>query len=169
MTVAVAADAAATALTNLAVAAAAAATAMAAGGAASASGSATGGNTLFNQFGAFSGMAGRSEGGRISGPGTDRSDSIPAMLSDGEFVVNARAVRKHGALLEALNANRFADGGFVTGGGAKSPTQGHQSGEPPRFGDIHIHNPRDSREIRRNLAQIRSDFVMLQERAERGK
>ena len=31
--------------------------------------------------------------GPISGPGTETSDDIPAMLSDGEFVVNAKAVR----------------------------------------------------------------------------
>jgi len=36
--------------------------------------------------------------GPISGPGTERSDDIPAMLSDGEFVVNARAVRGVGKL-----------------------------------------------------------------------
>jgi len=29
----------------------------------------------------------------VEGPGTERSDDIPAMLSDGEFVMNARAVR----------------------------------------------------------------------------
>ena len=31
--------------------------------------------------------------GQISGPGTEKSDSIPAMLSDGEFVMTAKAVR----------------------------------------------------------------------------
>jgi hypothetical protein len=31
--------------------------------------------------------------GQISGPGTEKSDSIPAMLSDGEFVMTAGAVR----------------------------------------------------------------------------
>jgi hypothetical protein len=31
--------------------------------------------------------------GQISGPGTETSDDIPAMLSDGEFVVTAKAVR----------------------------------------------------------------------------
>jgi hypothetical protein len=31
--------------------------------------------------------------GQISGPGTEKSDSIPAMLSDGEFVMTASAVR----------------------------------------------------------------------------
>jgi len=36
--------------------------------------------------------------GPISGPGTETSDDIPAMLSDGEFVVNAKAVRGMGSL-----------------------------------------------------------------------
>lgn len=34
--------------------------------------------------------------GQIDGPGTETSDSIPAMLSDGEFVMTARAVRGAG-------------------------------------------------------------------------
>jgi hypothetical protein len=34
--------------------------------------------------------------GQISGPGTGTSDDIPAMLSDGEFVMTARAVRGAG-------------------------------------------------------------------------
>ena len=34
--------------------------------------------------------------GQISGPGTEKSDSIPAMLSDGEFVMTASAVRGMG-------------------------------------------------------------------------
>ena len=34
--------------------------------------------------------------GRIAGPGTERSDDVPAMLSDGEFVMTARAVRGAG-------------------------------------------------------------------------
>ena len=37
--------------------------------------------------------------GQIAGPGTERSDDIPAMLSDGEFVVNAKAVRGIGSLM----------------------------------------------------------------------
>lgn len=36
--------------------------------------------------------------GPIAGPGTETSDDIPAMLSDGEFVVNAKAVRGVGKL-----------------------------------------------------------------------
>jgi len=34
--------------------------------------------------------------GQIDGPGTEKSDSIPAMLSDGEFVMTAKAVRGAG-------------------------------------------------------------------------
>lgn len=59
-----------------------------------------------------------SNGGDVSGPGTGTSDSIPAMLSDGEFVVKASATRKHRALLHAINngrVGRFADGGLVGG------------------------------------------------------
>ena len=37
--------------------------------------------------------------GKISGPGTETSDEIPAMLSDGEFVVNAKTVRGLGAAM----------------------------------------------------------------------
>ena len=39
--------------------------------------------------------------GQIAGPGTERSDDIPAMLSDGEFVVNAKAVRGVGDMMGA--------------------------------------------------------------------
>ena len=34
--------------------------------------------------------------GAIAGPGTETSDDIPAMLSDGEFVMTAQAVRGAG-------------------------------------------------------------------------
>ena len=36
------------------------------------------------------------EGGEVAGPGTGTSDSIPALLSDGEFVMTAKAVRGAG-------------------------------------------------------------------------
>jgi|GEM_PF-2742959 len=54
--------------------------------------------------------------GRVSGPGTGTSDSIPALLSAGEFVVSAAAARDHRALLEAINAGalpRLATGGIA--------------------------------------------------------
>lgn len=42
-------------------------------------------------------------GGRVSGAGTSTSDSIPAMLSNGEYVVNARATSMFPELLETIN------------------------------------------------------------------
>jgi hypothetical protein len=58
-------------------------------------------------------------GGLITGPGTATSDSIPAWLSTGEFVMRASAVRTYGAgLMHALNslqAPRFAAGGLNLG------------------------------------------------------
>ncbi|MCQ9367335.1 tape measure protein [Brevibacterium sp. 91QC2O2] len=47
-------------------------------------------------------------GGHISGPGSGTSDSIPAWLSDGEFVVNARATRRYLPLLHAINGEKGA-------------------------------------------------------------
>lgn len=47
-------------------------------------------------------------GGYISGPGTATSDSIPARLSNGEYVVRAAAVKAYGAeFLEAVNQMRL--------------------------------------------------------------
>jgi tape measure domain-containing protein len=57
-------------------------------------------------------------GGYVSGPGTGTSDSIPAMISNGEFVVNASATSKFKPLLEHLNAGRV--GHFSQGSGVAS-------------------------------------------------
>ena len=42
-------------------------------------------------------------GGLVTGPGTGTSDSIPAMLSNGEAVMTAAAVNEWGAMLSAMN------------------------------------------------------------------
>lgn len=52
-------------------------------------------------------------GGFVRGPGGPRDDMVSARLSNGEFVVNALATRRHRALLEAINSRRYADGGYV--------------------------------------------------------
>ncbi|MCJ9707600.1 tape measure protein [Bordetella hinzii] len=69
--------------------------------------------------------SGFATGGYVTGPGTSTSDSIPARLSHGEYVVNARAVSRLGvSFLNAINglsagprlsAGRlaFAAGGLV--------------------------------------------------------
>jgi len=56
----------------------------------------------------------RASGGYISGPGTGTSDSIPARLSNGEYVVKASSVSKYGkGMMDAINTQRFASGGLV--------------------------------------------------------
>lgn len=61
-------------------------------------------------------------GGSVAGPGTGTSDSVPAMLSNGEYVLNAQAVDRLGVpFLNGLNTGRlrgFASGGLVGFGGA---------------------------------------------------
>lgn len=75
-----------------------------------------------------SSLLGFAGGGYVSGAGTSTSDSIPARLSDGEYVVRAKAVRALGTdFLDRLNAAgsglsgkgklpkfRYAEGGYVT-------------------------------------------------------
>lgn len=57
----------------------------------------------------------KAAGGHIRGPGTSTSDSIPAMLSDGEYVIRTKAVDHYGLdFMHRINAMRFADGGFVS-------------------------------------------------------
>lgn len=56
------------------------------------------------------------DGGRITGPGTGTSDSIPIWASNGEYMVKATAAAKHLPLLEAINNDRlprFATGGMI--------------------------------------------------------
>lgn len=58
--------------------------------------------------------------GFISGPGTETSDSIPAMLSDGEFVMTAQAVRglgggsRENGVRKMYDMMRMFEGGAVT-------------------------------------------------------
>jgi TP901 family phage tail tape measure protein len=53
-------------------------------------------------------------GGPVHGPGTETSDSIPAMLSRGEYVVNAKAVKAMGRdTMDWINAQGLAKGGPV--------------------------------------------------------
>jgi tape measure domain-containing protein len=66
---------------------------------------------LFNTPGMFA------TGGPVFGAGTGTSDSIPAMLSNGEYVINAKQTNKHRGLLSAINSGgkipKFATGGLV--------------------------------------------------------
>ena len=83
--------------------------------------------------------AGFASGGYVTGPGTATSDSIPARLSAGEYVLRADAVRRIGIdFLHALNGGwftprwsgqrlAFADGGLVPAVSPASPATPSQS------------------------------------------
>jgi len=85
----------------------------------------SGGGGLFSYF--------LADGGPIVGAGTATSDSIPAMLSNGEYVLNAKAVRRVGRpLLDAINyghTRHFASGGLASKS-VVHVTNGHSSGSP---------------------------------------
>jgi TP901 family phage tail tape measure protein len=54
-------------------------------------------------------------GGIISGPGTGTSDSIPAMVSNGEFITNAKRTKQYLPLLQAIAEGKVP--GFASPGG----------------------------------------------------
>ena len=55
------------------------------------------------------GIATMMHGGEVHGPGTGTSDSVPARLSDGEFVMTAAAVRGAGGGDRDIGAARMYD------------------------------------------------------------
>lgn len=77
------------------------------GGMKGGSGGASGG--LGGLISGFFKWAGFASGGYVTGPGTATSDSIPARLSTGEYVLRADAVRRVGVdFLHTLNGGLFA-------------------------------------------------------------
>lgn len=74
------------------------------------------------------------DGGWISGPGGPRDDKVPAMLSDGEFVINAAAARRNAALVEAINGSgstMSAETVSALGTGTQTAAQGSASRDTP--------------------------------------
>ncbi len=108
-------------------------------------GGGSGGNGGLGAFisGLFKGFA---TGGLVSGPGTSTSDSIPARLSAGEYVLRAAAVRRLGVdFLHALNGGlsvprwqglrlAFAEGGLVPP--ATPATPGNGAGQAVRIVNV---------------------------------
>jgi hypothetical protein len=62
-------------------------------------------------------------GGLVVGPGTATSDSIPARLSNGESVMNARSTAMFGPLLSSLNQ---AGGGVAFNPAAGGQREGYE-------------------------------------------
>jgi hypothetical protein len=80
-------------------------------------------------------MFGFATGGAVNGPGTGTSDSIMAMLSNGEYVINAASTKKFRPILEAINSGNmdmpaFADGGAVDLRGASNKVMKDVAGRP---------------------------------------
>ncbi|MBB4067008.1 phage tail length tape measure family protein [Gellertiella hungarica] len=104
----------------------------------------------------------RAAGGPVSGPGTGTSDSIPTMLSNGEFVVNARSSRKHMALLHAINNGTI---GHMAAGGVVRPVavpvmpsvarMGNANDNGSRSGvlNVHIHGANGDDHVRNLVKQ----------------
>lgn len=98
------------------------------------------------------------EGGYVSGPGTATSDSIPARLSNGEYVMPAKTVSHFGVeFMDAIRAMkpsrpapvaRFADGGYV-------------SQQAPSSGGVRVVNVVDSSMVQDFLTSSAGEQVIL--------
>ncbi len=77
-------------------------------------------NTSSSSSPSSGGEAKVASGGHITGAGGPTDDKIPAMLSNGEYVIRASAVDQYGVgMLDDINTQRYASGGVVrpAGGG----------------------------------------------------
>jgi TP901 family phage tail tape measure protein len=103
-------------------------------------------------------VLGYASGGFVSGPGGPTSDSIPAMLSDGEFVVNAAATQDFLPLLSAINngdIQRLSLGGRVNGM-PESVSDGEGGGAP--MVNVTIQT-RDAESFRQSRGQVAADIA----------
>ena len=81
------------------------------------------GGGIFSSLSAAIGIGapGMSTGGMVFGAGGPTDDKVPRWLSPGEFVVNAKATRRHRHMLEGLNSVPGMASGGLVGGGAPGP------------------------------------------------
>lgn len=90
----------------------------------------------------YSGASGYATGGKIRGPGTGTSDSIPIWASNDEFMVRARSARQPGAyaFLDDFNARGMAAvfdyqrRGFAAGGRVSAPITAYSPNSPAAEG-----------------------------------
>lgn len=78
--------------------------------------------------------------GKVRGPGTGRSDSVPALLSAGEFVMNANATARFLPLLNAINDGRVAASQLQNSMAQSATVNSNASAEAPPIINITV-NP----------------------------
>ena len=94
---------------------------------------------------------GYADGGYVSGPGTSRSDSIPARLSNGEFVMSANSVKHWGVgLLDNLNNRKMPNLAF------ESPSYNGGSNVKSATIVMNVNTP-DANSFRRSETQMGKD------------
>lgn len=96
--------------------------------------------------------------GKISGPGTSTSDDVPAMLSDGEYVVRAEAVKQPGvlSLLRYINSLGSKPGqapGQLVGAGEQN-----MSGDMDALANTLVTNTQTTNELLTKLIEKVEDF-----------
>lgn len=97
-----------------------------------------------------------SEGGKVEGPGTATSDSIPAMLSNGEYVINARSAQMIGYdTLDKLNEGQVRDwtGGILSGYADDFSTNSASGSKINVYMTNQINNKLDAQEIGQIMLQ----------------
>jgi hypothetical protein len=125
----------------------------------------TGGGGGFGILSSIGKIFGFASGGFVSGAGTGTSDSIPAMLSNGEYVINARETARWAPILSMINSGRmprFASGGLVGGSGFADamPAGAGPIGGPSISTPIHVtvngnpgSNERENGQVGDNIAR----------------
>ena len=95
------------------------------------------------------------EGGKVEGPGTATSDSIPAMLSNGEYVINARSAQMIGYdTLDKLNAGEMTDwSGSLLSGFGDDYSSATSGGKINVYMTNQINNKLDAQEIGQIMLQ----------------
>jgi len=88
----------------------------------------TGITSTFGLTKSLSALAAFADGGYVAGKGTSRSDSIPARLSNGEFVVNADATKRNLGLLQAVNSGKSIAAKNTRGAGGMKVTVVNNAG-----------------------------------------
>lgn len=134
------------------------------GGKAGAGGSAGGLGALISSFFGFA------SGGYVSGPGTSTSDSIPARLSHGEYVVNARAVSRLGvSFLDAINGlsagPRVAGGRLAFAAGGLVPEAPAQPAPGPNIRIVNVIDPAMAADYLNSSAGERTVMNLIQRNA----